>query len=277
MAPSNSLHLDVILNVPHPAALTAFIADLSNRQSLLFHHFLRPGQFGPRFGPTLAEIAAVRSALQKEGLSPGRVASDRLAIPVTASAAKAERAFGTTLARYRLPGGRVAYANANAPQIPAAVAPYVSGVLGLDDLYLAHDMLVRPSARSARQHQAPASPAAAQPRASGPAPCAAASAVSTDYGSFTADELASHYGMSPLYSLASLSPNHGAARGGNKVTIHGRNFVGVQSVHFGGKLATHVKVVSSTEITVTAPSGSGTVSVTVTAGGRTSAGSRYKY
>jgi hypothetical protein len=61
------------------------------------------------------------------------------------------------------------------------------------------------------------------------------------------------------------------------VIIRGRNFVSVQSVHFGRKLATHVKVVSPTEITVTVPSGSGTVSVTVTAAGGSSAASRYKY
>jgi hypothetical protein len=61
------------------------------------------------------------------------------------------------------------------------------------------------------------------------------------------------------------------------VTIRGRNFIGVLSVHFGGKLATHVKVLSSTEITVTAPKGARTVSVTVTAAGGASAARRYKY
>ncbi len=203
VAPSSSLRLEVILNIPHPAALTAFIAGLSDRQSPLFDHFLRRGQFGARFGPALSAVAAVRAALQQEGLTPGPVTSDRLAIPVTVPAATAERVFATNLVRYRLPGGRVAYANASAPEIPAAVAPYVSGVLGFNDLYQAHSMLVRLSPRSARQHQAPAS-RAAQPHTSGPTPCTAASALSTSDGSFTADELAAHYGMSPLYSLGDL-------------------------------------------------------------------------
>jgi subtilase family serine protease len=204
MAPGSSLHLDVILKVPDPAALTAFIADLSNRRSPLFDHFLRRGQFGALFGPGLAVVAAVRTALQQEGLSPGPVTSDRLAIPVTVPAATAERAFATNLVRYRLAGGRVAYANTSAPEIPAAVAPYVSGVLGLNELYQAHSMLVRPAPRSVGQRQAAASRAAAAPHAAGPRPCAAASAISAADGSFTPDELAAHYGLSPLYSLGDL-------------------------------------------------------------------------
>jgi subtilase family serine protease len=50
------MHLDVTLRVRDQAALTAFLAGLSNRQSPLFHHYLRPGQFGPRFGPALASM-----------------------------------------------------------------------------------------------------------------------------------------------------------------------------------------------------------------------------
>ncbi|MGH3156965.1 MAG: protease pro-enzyme activation domain-containing protein, partial [Streptosporangiaceae bacterium] len=71
IAPASKLHLDVTLKVRDQAALTAFLADLSNRQSPLFHRFLRPGRFGPRFGPTLAAIAAVRAALRQAGLVPG--------------------------------------------------------------------------------------------------------------------------------------------------------------------------------------------------------------
>lgn len=188
------------LNLPDPAALTAFIAGLSNKQSPLFDQFLRAGQFGARFGPSLSAVAAVRAALQQAGLSPGAVTSDRLSIPVTASAAAVERAFGTALIRYRLSGGRIAYTNSSAPKISAAAAPYISGVLGLNDLYVAHSMLVRQPAGSAGQHQAPASVAVA-PDASGPKPCTAAKTTASDFGSLTANVLASHYFMSPLYGI----------------------------------------------------------------------------
>ena len=135
LAPETKLSIEVALNIPDQGALTAFLTELSDPGSPDFQHFLRPGQFGPMFGPSLAQVAAVENALKSAGLSPGQVSANRLAIPVTASAVAIERAFGITLASYRLRGGREAYANTAAPQLPATVAPLVQGVLGLDDIY----------------------------------------------------------------------------------------------------------------------------------------------
>jgi kumamolisin len=135
LAPDTKLSIEVALNIPDQGALTAFLTGLSEPDSPDYQHFLRPGQFGPMFGPSLAQVAAVENALKSAGLTPGQVSANRLAIPVTASAAAIERAFGITLASYRLPGGRDAYANTAAPQLSAAVAPLIQGVLGLDDIY----------------------------------------------------------------------------------------------------------------------------------------------
>jgi hypothetical protein len=71
-------------------------------------------------------------------------------------------------------------------------------------------------------------------------------------------------------TVTSLSPARGPAKGGTKVTIHGTNFTGVASAHFGPKLGTSLKVISATEVTVTAPAGTGTVHVTISAIGGTS-------
>jgi subtilase family serine protease len=204
LAPGSKLRLDVTLKVRDQTALTAFLAAISNRHSPLFHHFLRPGQFGPMFGPALSSVAAVQSALRQAGLSPGRVSPNRLAIPVVASAAAAERAFGTPLVRYRLPGGRVAYANTRAPRVAGSIASYVSGVIGLNSLAREQSMLVRPSPRVAGRHHALPGGPFARPDASGPQPCSAAKAEAADTGSYTANELASYYLMSPFYSLGDL-------------------------------------------------------------------------
>ncbi len=91
---------------------------------------------------------------------------------------------------------------------------------------------------------------------------------------------ASHYRFVAAPAITSLSPASGMARGGNTVTIHGTNFIGVTAVHFGHKLATRLRVRSRTKITVTAPRGSGTVPVTVSTAGGTSAATpsdRYRY
>jgi subtilase family serine protease len=199
LAPASRLRLEVTLKVRDPAALTAFLAALSDRRSPQFHHFLRPGQFGPRFGPALSSVAAVRAALRQAGLPAGVVTANRLAIPVTATAAAAERAFGTELSRYRLPGGRIGYQNAAAPRIAAGAARYVSGVLGLSTLYRESGLLARRPVRPTGA-RGPAPRLSAVADSKGPRACSAATAS----GAFTASDLASHYLMSPMYGLGDL-------------------------------------------------------------------------
>jgi hypothetical protein len=77
--------------------------------------------------------------------------------------------------------------------------------------------------------------------------------------------------------ISGLSPGKGTHKGGTTVTIGGSNFIGVKSVRFGGKLGAKLRVISATEIKIAAPSGSGTVHVTVIAVGGTSNASAYKY
>ncbi len=197
---SAELRVDVTLRLPNPDALTAFIASLSERRSRNFHHFLRPGQFGQLFGPPMAEVAAVETLLRSEGLRPGPVTSDRLSIPVTATASKLNRAFHVNLSRYRLPSGRTAFTTLSPPSVPSAAAPYVEGIVGLSDLYSPRSHLVR-SLLASSAHR---SPSAVHPMTSGPKPCAAADNAAGAYGTFTADQLASYYAMTPLYSLGDL-------------------------------------------------------------------------
>ena len=192
LASSADIHLDVTLKLPDPSAVTSFIASLSDRSSPNFHHFLRPGQFGPLFGPPLSEVAAVDAVLRADGLHPGQVTSNRLSIPVTAPAPMIDRAFHVSLASYRLPGGRTAFTTLSPPRISAAVAPDVEGVVGLNDLYLPQSLAAHPLRATHATGRLLVHPATAAST-----PCAAASGV----GSYTADQLASYYGMTPLYSL----------------------------------------------------------------------------
>ena len=55
------------------------------------------------------------------------------------------------------------------------------------------------------------------------------------------------------------------------MTITGTGFTGTTAVNFGGTAGTSLNVVSDTQITVTSPSGSGQVDVTVVGPGGTSA------
>lgn len=63
--------------------------------------------------------------------------------------------------------------------------------------------------------------------------------------------------------VAGLTPNHGSADGGTKVTLTGVNFKGATAVSFGG-IPAHFKVVSGTAITAVSPYVSDPIVVYVT-------------
>ena len=72
-------------------------------------------------------------------------------------------------------------------------------------------------------------------------------------------------------SVTSVSPTSGPTTGGTTVTINGTGFTGATGVSFGGTAATF-SVKSSSQISATAPAGAaGTVDITVTTPGGTSA------
>ncbi|MEU1802696.1 IPT/TIG domain-containing protein [Streptomyces sp. NPDC019937] len=71
-------------------------------------------------------------------------------------------------------------------------------------------------------------------------------------------------------TVTELSTHLGPDTGGNTVTVYGSNLTLTSAVNFGGNPATAINVVSDSQLTVTAPAGSGTVQVTVTTPGGTS-------
>ena len=64
--------------------------------------------------------------------------------------------------------------------------------------------------------------------------------------------------------VTGVNTNNGPGAGGTTVTITGANFSGATAVQFGSTNATSFTVNSATQITATAPAGSGVVDVTVT-------------
>jgi hypothetical protein len=74
-----------------------------------------------------------------------------------------------------------------------------------------------------------------------------------------------------LPAVIGISPALGSTAGGDQVVITGVGFTGATDVSFGVNSATFFSVDMDTQITVTTPSGSGTVDVTVTTAVGTSA------
>ncbi|HUB98474.1 MAG TPA: protease pro-enzyme activation domain-containing protein [Solirubrobacterales bacterium] len=113
------LQLMVALQPRDPAALERFANAVSTPGSGSFGDYVSVPEFARRFGATPADIAGVRTALEREGLDIGAAGRNHLSLPVTDTVAAAEEAFGVSIQRVRLMSGRVAYRNNRAPAIPA--------------------------------------------------------------------------------------------------------------------------------------------------------------
>ncbi len=93
----------------------------------------------------------------------------------------------------------------------------------------------------------------------------------TTVGGTAVNTSADHFAYVAAPAVSKISPNKGPRGGGTVVTITGSNLEGTTSVHFGTAAARIDRTISSSQIEVTAPKGSGTVNVTVTTIGGTSA------
>src|SRR6185437_13189904 len=90
-------------------------------------------------------------------------------------------------------------------------------------------------------------------------------------GGTSATSAADHYTYVRAPTVTSISPTAGPTASGTSITITGTNLTGASAVKFGSATAT-ITANSATQITATAPAGAaGTVDVTVTTAGGTSA------
>lgn len=117
-----------------PDRETALLRYLDEQQTLSspnFHQWLTPAQFGLQFGPADADIQAVTGWLQSHGFQVTQISRGRTVIEFSGNAGQVRAAFHTQLRRYSL-SGQERMANAGDPQIPAALAPVVAGVVSLN-------------------------------------------------------------------------------------------------------------------------------------------------
>jgi len=210
-APASApVRFDVVLRPRNPAGLEAFATAVSTPGSPSYHHFLSVAQVAARFAPSLAVIRQVDGALRGIGLPPGPVSANHLVIPVTTTMGHASAALQTRFTNYRLPSGRISFANTRTPKLPAVVARHAQAVIGLNNL-----AQIAPMAGSrTASHVWRAKPGGLESRAtaSGSVACqAAVKAAQADNG-WTYSQLAKAYSLTGLYQGGSLG-------GGVKVAL----------------------------------------------------------
>ena len=127
-------HMELLLKRPPAteAALVAFIDSLHDRTSPNYHQWLTAPEFAARFGPAASDINAVTTWLGAHGFVVNGVAAGGMTIDFSGSAGQVQRAFHTEMHKLDV-AGAAHIANMSDPQIPAALAGVVAGVVSLND------------------------------------------------------------------------------------------------------------------------------------------------
>ena len=114
------------------ADLDALVAAQHDPHSPLYRKWLTPAQYGARFGASAEDLARVAAWLTGHGFTVEEIPSSNRLIVFSGTAGQVAEAFHTEMHRYRVDGVDH-MANAQDPQIPAALAGVVGGVVSLHD------------------------------------------------------------------------------------------------------------------------------------------------
>jgi uncharacterized repeat protein (TIGR01451 family) len=127
-------HLQLVLRRPaeREAALQQYLRELHDRGSANYHRWLSRSQFEQRYGVAAQDIAAITGWLAGQGFTQNRVYSGTAIIDFSGTAGQVRSALHTEI-HYLEVGGIRHTANMSDPQIPAALAPAVQGIVALHD------------------------------------------------------------------------------------------------------------------------------------------------
>src|SRR5260221_4864538 len=113
-------------------ALQRFLDELQSKGSANFHHWISAQEFGERFGLAKSDLQAVTGWLQSHGFRVNVVYPSGMLIDFSGTAAQVRKAFRTEVHYLDVKGERHV-GNMSDPQIPAALAPVVAGIVSLHD------------------------------------------------------------------------------------------------------------------------------------------------
>ena len=121
-------------------ALTTLINQLHDPHSPNYHKWLKASDFGAQFGLGQDDLAAIKSWLQSHGFAVNFVAANNMVVDFSGTAKQVREAFHTEMHQLSVNGVNH-FSNASNPQIPAALASAVAGVVSLND-FRPHQMKV---------------------------------------------------------------------------------------------------------------------------------------
>jgi subtilase family serine protease len=130
---TGTVNARVYLAGQNAAGLAAYATAVSTPSSADYGHYLSAAQVEAEFGPTSAQIAAVKAWLTGDGLTVTSV-NDSVDgyVAVSGSVSAAAKAFSVTFQNFKGPDKRTDRAPAETASAPASVASAVLTVSGLD-------------------------------------------------------------------------------------------------------------------------------------------------
>lgn len=129
--PSMELSYATVLLKP-AGGLEEFLAQQQTASSANYHRWLTPEEFGARFGLSDSDAGKVVEWLRSQGLQVHDVARGRHWITFSGTAETVGRALHTEFRQYLVKNAKH-FANATDPSVPAALEDVIAGFAGLND------------------------------------------------------------------------------------------------------------------------------------------------
>jgi subtilase family serine protease len=174
-------------------ALGQPIDQLHDPASPNVHHWLSPSQFGARFGPAASDLVQITGWLQTHGFQVNVTYPSGMAIDFSGNAGQVRTAFHTEIHNLQV-NGVSHIANMTDPQIPAALAPAIAGIVSL------HDFMPRPNFVKKN------------PKSWYTVADCSTNLPTTCYA-VTPPDIATIYNFNPLFDAGTSGPNHISDRG----------------------------------------------------------------
>jgi Pro-kumamolisin, activation domain/Bacterial Ig-like domain (group 3) len=133
-APMNRMLLVLKRSTQQESALRELLDQQQDKSSPNYHNWLTPEEFGRQFGPSDSDVQAVTDWLTSQRFTGIKVSAGRVVIEFSGNAAQVRTAFHTEIHHY-LVNQKLYSANSSDPQIPAALAPVITGVFTLHNFY----------------------------------------------------------------------------------------------------------------------------------------------
>lgn len=135
--PQQMLRLVFALKPPRMEEEEELLRQLQDPASPQFHQFLSQQQWNERFAPPAQDEQAVVNWAQGQGMTITSRFDNRLLVEVEAPISVIEKSLNVTVNAYRA-GGKNYFSNDRDPSLPAALAPIVDAVFGLNNIEVVH-------------------------------------------------------------------------------------------------------------------------------------------